>query len=167
MGSAALVAGAEDRKYPYQAIVEIDGEYVRSGPGQSFYPTDKLKKGDKVTVHRHDPGGWCMIAPPPGSFSWIRSDYVQRSGESGGVLKANNVVVHIGSALNPDEFTTIQGNLSIRLEGLFTAMSFDPQLMPFGQAFQYWLVVAGLLTANILVISFVASLLIHRGACSP
>jgi hypothetical protein len=102
----------QDRKFPYQAIVEIDGEYVRSGPGPSFYPTDKLRKGDKVTVHRHDPGGWCMISPPPGSFSWIKAEHVQRSGESNGVLKANGVVVHIGSSLSADEFTTIQGNLS-------------------------------------------------------
>jgi hypothetical protein len=102
----------QDRKFPYQAIVETDGEYVRSGPGPSFYPTDKLRKGEKVTVHRHDPGGWCMISPPPGSFSWIRAGHVQRSGESGGVLKANNVVVHVGSSLSADEFTTIQGNLS-------------------------------------------------------
>ena len=57
------VLGAEERKFPYQAIVETDGEYVRSGPGPNFYPTDKLKKGDKVTVIRHDLGGWCMITP--------------------------------------------------------------------------------------------------------
>ena len=107
-----IVAQAEDRKFPYQAIVEIEGEYVRSGPGPSFYPTDKLRKGDKVTVHRHDPGGWCMVAPPTGSFSWIKAEHVQRSGDSNGVLKANHVVVHIGSSLNADEFTTIQGNLS-------------------------------------------------------
>src|SRR5262245_42577363 len=31
-----VAAQAQDRKFPYQAIVEIDGEYVRSGPGPSF-----------------------------------------------------------------------------------------------------------------------------------
>lgn len=106
-----VVTQAQEPKV-YQAIVEIDGEYVRSGPGPNFYPTDKLRKGDKVTVHRHDPGGWCMITPPAGSFSWIRAEHVQRSGESAGVLKQNNVVVHVGSALSADEFTTIQGSLS-------------------------------------------------------
>jgi hypothetical protein len=109
-GSAAL--HAQDRKFPYEALVETDGEYVRSGPGPGFYPTDKLQKGARVTVHRHDPGGWCMIAPPAGSFSWIRAEHVQKSGEDRGVLVANNVVVHVGSSLNPDAFTTIQGNLS-------------------------------------------------------
>jgi len=107
-----VVAQAQDRKFPYEAIIEVDGEYIRSGPGPSFYPTDKMRKGSKVTVHRHDPGGWCMISPPQGSFSWIKAEHVQRSGESNGVLKANNVVVHVGSSLSSDEFTTIQGNLS-------------------------------------------------------
>ena len=105
-------ATAQDRKFPYEAVVDLDGEYVRSGPGPNFYPTEKLKRADKVMVHRHDPGGWCMIAPPSGSFSWILAEHVQKSGDNAGVLKANNVVVHIGSSINPDEFTTIQGNLS-------------------------------------------------------
>ena len=112
VASSHVAAHAEDRKFPYQAIVEIDGVYVRSGNGLNYYPTDKLRKGDKVTVHRHDPGGWCMIAPPSGSFSWIKAAHVQRSGDSAGVLIANNVVVHVGSSLGADEFTTIQGNLS-------------------------------------------------------
>jgi len=104
---------AQDRKPPYEAVIESDGEYIRSGPGPNFYPTAKLKRGQKVTVHRHDPGGWCMISPPPGSFSWIRAEHVQKSAsDPGGVLKANNVVVHVGSSIDTDEFTTIQGNLS-------------------------------------------------------
>lgn len=111
-GPCADFAAAQEKQFPYEAIVEVDGEYVRSGPGPTFYPTDKLKRGDKVMVHRHDPGGWCMVTPPPGSFSWIRAEHVQKSGEDRGVLKANNVVVHIGSNINPEEFTTIQANLS-------------------------------------------------------
>ena len=108
-----VVVRAEDRKFPYEAIVETEnGENVRSGPGPKYYPTDKLQKGDRVMVHRHDPGGWCMITPPPGSFSWIRAEHVQKSGKDSGVLKANGVVVHIGSTINPDEFTTVQANLS-------------------------------------------------------
>ena len=104
---------AEDRKCPYEAIVEAeDGEFVRSGPGPKYYPTDKLRMGERVIVQRHDPGGWCKIAPPEGSFSWIRAEHVHRSGENHGVLKSNGVVVHIGSALNPDEFTTVQESLS-------------------------------------------------------
>ena len=108
-----MVVRAEDRKFPYEAIIEAEnGENVRSGPGPKYYPTDKLQKGDRVMVHRHDPGGWCMITPPPGSFSWIRAEHVQKSGKDSGVLKTNGVVVHIGSTINPEEFTTVQANLS-------------------------------------------------------
>ncbi len=103
---------AQDRKFPYEAVIDIDGEYVRSGPGPNFYPTDKLPRSAKVMVHRHDPGGWCMIAPPVGSFSWILAKNVKKTDNDRGVLTANKVVVHVGSAINPDEFTTIQGNLS-------------------------------------------------------
>ena len=112
--SREMTATAEDRKFPYEAVVVADdGEEVLSGPGKKFYPTQKLQKGDRVMVHRHD-FGWCMIAPPPESFSWVRADYVQRSaGETDrGVLKTSRVVVHVGSALNPDDFMIVQGSLS-------------------------------------------------------
>jgi hypothetical protein len=118
IASLALLANggsvrAEDRRFPYEAVVDAeDGEHVRSGPGPKYYPTDKLRKGERVMVHRHDPGGWCMIAPPPGSFSWVRAEYVHKVDASHGVLKANSVVVHVGSVLNPDDATTWQANLS-------------------------------------------------------
>ena len=43
--------------FPYKALVAADDVYVRSGPGENYYPTDKLKGGDPVEVYRHDPGG--------------------------------------------------------------------------------------------------------------
>jgi hypothetical protein len=105
---------AEDRKCPYEAVVDADGgENVWSGPGAKHYPTHKLNKGDRVTVRRHDPGGWCMITPPEGSFSWVRAEYVKRDGsENKGSLIANRVVVHTGSMLNAEDYTTVQGDLS-------------------------------------------------------
>lgn len=94
------VFGAGDKAFaPYEAIVDLDEELVRSGPSTKYYPTLKLKRGDKVTVHRHDPGGWYMISPPEGSFSWIQADYVQRTTPDTGVLNANSVVVRVGSSL--------------------------------------------------------------------
>jgi len=95
-------AFAADRKFPYEAIVDIAEEFVRSGPGQKFYPTSKIHKGDRVTVHRHDPGGWVMIAPPEGSFSWIQSEYVTRQAGDQGTLTQNNVIVRVGSAFNDE-----------------------------------------------------------------
>ena len=111
--ASGMVAEAADRKFPYEAMVDVEeGENVRSGPGPKYYPTTKLRKGDRVMVHRHDPGGWCMIVPPAGSFSWVRAEYIQKSGAETGVLKTSGVVVHVGSAINPEEFTTVQANLS-------------------------------------------------------
>lgn len=104
---------AEDRKFPYEAVVDAEqGEFVLSGPGTKYYPTHKLKNGERVMVHRHDPGGWCMIAPPRGSFSWVRASNVDRDANGGGFIKSNRVVVHTGSVSNPDEYTTIQADLS-------------------------------------------------------
>jgi hypothetical protein len=56
-----------------------------------------LRRGDKIVVHRHDPGGWFMIAPPPGSFSWVPAKYVDRSGPDRGTVKTNNVAARVGS----------------------------------------------------------------------
>jgi uncharacterized protein YgiM (DUF1202 family) len=58
---------AQSTTFPYEAIVDADDVYARSGPGKRYYPTMKVRSGLRVSVYRHDPGGWYMIAPPPGS----------------------------------------------------------------------------------------------------
>lgn len=105
------VAWGQERKFPYEAIVDLDAEYVRCGPGPKYYPTDKLTRGQTVTVIRHDPGGWAMIAPPPESFSWINAEHVQRLDGNRGTLIQNNVIVHVGSKLG-DERSVYQRTLS-------------------------------------------------------
>ncbi len=95
--AVAARGAAAEQKFPYDAVIESDDVYARSGPGRKYYPTSKLKLGDHVRVHRHDPGGWYMIAPPPGSFSWIPAKYVQRVGERRGRIRQNGVVVRVGS----------------------------------------------------------------------
>ncbi|MBL8848846.1 MAG: hypothetical protein JNG89_04150, partial [Planctomycetaceae bacterium] len=71
LSTAASPAWSQIEQFPYEATVQADDVHVRSGPGLRHYPTGKLNSGDHVTVIRHDPGGWYMIAPPAGSFSWI------------------------------------------------------------------------------------------------
>lgn len=89
---------------PFDAIVQpATGEdvYARSGPGQErHYPTMKLPAGQKVHVLRKDPGGWYMITPPTGSYSWIVAKYVQRNGPQGTVTE-NGVVVRVGAFNSP------------------------------------------------------------------
>jgi len=110
-GVASQLAAAS-AKFPYEAIVVGDDVHVRSGPGKNYYATSRLQKDDRVTVHRHDPGGWFMIAPPPGSFSWIEASQVERTGNRGVVSiqgdegQAAQAMVRIGSRLSDDHAYT-------------------------------------------------------------
>ena len=99
---SSLSVIAADRKFPYEAVIDVEEDYVRSGNGRNYYPTSKLQRGDRVTVRRHDPGGWVMIDPPPASFSWIKAEYVRRGQGTTGTLTENNVIVRIGSNFNDD-----------------------------------------------------------------
>lgn len=85
---------------PFDAVVQAgatDDAFVRSGPGmEHHYPTLKLAPGAKVHVLRKDPGGWYMIDPPEGSFSWIIAKYVHRNGTQG-TVNQTGVVVRVGA----------------------------------------------------------------------
>lgn len=94
---ATLVRAAERPSFPYETTVEFDNAQVRSGPGSKYYPTAILRRGERVVVHRHDPGAWYMIAPPPGSFSWINAKHVRKLADDRGVVLVNNAVVWVGS----------------------------------------------------------------------
>ena len=105
-------ASAQIRKFPYQGVVESDAAYVRSGPGKQFYPTLRLDRGSRVSVHRHDPGGWYMIAPPAESFSWVRAEYVQKTAANRGLITENNVIVRVGSSFGDETREVEQVRLS-------------------------------------------------------
>ncbi len=110
---AVPVAG-QVRQFPYEAVVRSSEVNVRSGPGEKYYPTGKLQQGERVTVIRHDPGGWYVIVPPPGSFSWIDASLVNKTGPDRGTVQvpppANGrsvgAFVHIGTQFG-DEISTI------------------------------------------------------------
>ena len=87
-------------QFPYEAQTNTADVAVHSGPGSRFYLTGALKKGEKVQVHRHDPGGWYMIVPPEGSYSLVRAEYVKKEGGGSGVIAENNVIVRVGSQLS-------------------------------------------------------------------
>lgn len=110
----SFAMAADKISYPYEAIVVADdGEDVWCGPDtKKYYPTSHLNKGDRVKVFRSDPGGWCMIAPPAGSFSWVRDINVARNKPDSGAIKANRTIVHVGSDLQPNEFLIYQAELN-------------------------------------------------------
>lgn len=104
------VTNGQAERFPYEAEVRGDDVHIRSGPSLRHYPTGKLKQGDRVTVIRHDPGGWFMIAPPPGSFSWIDASLVRKIDERTGVVRlpplengqSAPALVRVGSTLSDE-----------------------------------------------------------------
>ncbi len=101
----------EDIQFPYTAYITADDVYVRSGPGQNYYPTHKLATGEPVEVYRHDPGGWYAIRPPEGSFSWVSSRYLSPGDEGLAVVNGENVAARVGS-----RFSDIRDIIQVRLQ---------------------------------------------------
>ncbi len=97
-------AQSRTEKFPYDAIIADDEVYARSGPGKQYYPTSRLRKGDHVTVIRHDHGGWFMIEPPPGSFAWVRQEFVNREGDRGIITGDSQIVAWVGTSFGDDHF---------------------------------------------------------------
>ncbi len=86
--------------FPYKAAVTSDDAYVRSGPGENYYPTDKLKRGQQVEVYRHEPGGWCAIRPVEGSFTWVSGRHLKLTADGLAVVTADGEPARIGSRLS-------------------------------------------------------------------
>jgi hypothetical protein len=101
---AVFVAGwprpaVAQQAFPYKAYIAVNETYVRSGPGESYYPTGKLNAGAQVEVYRHDPGGWYAIRPPEGSFSWIGGRHVKPTGDGLAEVTGERVAVRVGTEL--------------------------------------------------------------------
>jgi hypothetical protein len=87
--------------FPYIAYVHHADSYVRSGPGQRYYPTQQMPQGFAVEVYRHDQGGWCAIRPPEGSFSWVAAHEVRLVEPNVAEVIAEQTVTRVGSVLSP------------------------------------------------------------------
>jgi hypothetical protein len=99
-------------KYQIDGVVNVDSVYVRSGPGEAYYPTQELTRNTPVTVVgiRYD---WLKILPPEGSFSYVAPRFVDRVGNSSvGKINQNDVNIRCGSTLNAQK-TTVQTRLNI------------------------------------------------------
>ncbi len=100
-----------EQTIPYKAFVVADEVYVRSGPGQSYYPTDKLKRGQAVEVYRHDPGGWCAVRPVEGSFTWVSGRFLQPTKDNLAVVTEDGVSARVGS-----RFSDTKDVIQVRLK---------------------------------------------------
>jgi hypothetical protein len=97
--AAPAVADAQ----PYVGVVSGDDVYVRSGPSEQFYATQKLNAGDRVSVVGvRGNGDWLKIAPPEGSFCYVAQVYIDRvpGSDSAGRVKKADLNVRAGSLLN-------------------------------------------------------------------
>ena len=81
----------------YTATVDASHVHVRSGPGREYYPTEILRRGERVEVCGLDAGGWCRVRPPGGSFSLIAADAVEVERDGSARVVTDDVEVHVGS----------------------------------------------------------------------
>ncbi len=102
---------AQAAEFPYRALANAPQVYVRSGPGENYYPTSHLAQGAEVEVYRHDPGGWYAIRPPEGSTSWIRADQVELLDPDLAVVRVERAPARVGNEFN-DTRDVIQVQLS-------------------------------------------------------
>ncbi len=110
--TAALICACSasvqaENAFPYTAYVTANDVYVRSGPGDNYYTTDKLSRETAVEVYRHDPGGWYAIRPPEGSFSWVAADYIEPLDGDYARITGDRVAARVGSNLH-DQRDVIQ-----------------------------------------------------------
>ncbi len=89
--------------------INANAVYVRSGPGDNYYPTTKLDQGAEVTVvgEKFD---WLKIVPPEGSFSYVAKSYIDKNADGTGTVSRDEVNVRAGSTLNGMK-TSVQARL--------------------------------------------------------
>lgn len=111
-----LCAAAQAETGPYESTVTVAEIEVRSGPSSDpkFYPTSRLRQGDRVQVLKEEEGGWLAIKPPNGSFSWINTRFIELSAQqTSAQVLGDDVVVRIGSELVNTE-PTVEAKVKLK-----------------------------------------------------
>ena len=104
--SASPSAAAATPSFPWEGEVTGTNVRVRSGPGTGWYATTKLNTGDRVVVVKEE-RGWYHIVPPPGSFSYVDMEDVDRqAGGRTGIVKRDGVSIRAGSEMAASKSTT-------------------------------------------------------------
>lgn len=94
----------ENGKFQFEGILTRP-EFVRSLPGDNFYPTVKLDSGAKVIVVGSK-NNWLKILPPAGSFSYVQKAFVQVHGDGKQGKATAQLIVRAGSSLQPVMWVT-------------------------------------------------------------
>ena len=93
---------------PVTVPVSAAHTLLRAGPGDDFYPTERVAAGTALEVWAVDASGYCAVRPVTGSFSWLRAQDLDREpaaaatpgGGSTGVVITDGVAARVGSQLN-------------------------------------------------------------------
>ena len=116
----AASAVADEQPVPSHASVRVvaDHTYLRAGPGDDFYPTERLPAGVMLEAWSVDPSGYVAVRPVEGSFSWLRACDVDDAaavenaavastaatppvgGRRRGVIVTDGAVSRVGSQIN-------------------------------------------------------------------
>ena len=104
--ACSMAAAAEP--LPITVPVSAPHTLLRAGPGDDFYPTDRVEVGATLEVWAIDESGYCGVRPVAGSFSWLRACDVEREPAADaaaganfvGVVVTDGVAARVGSQLN-------------------------------------------------------------------
>jgi len=111
---AAASLADSTKLLPAKVRVAGDQTYLRAGPSDDFYPTERLARDAEVEIWAFDASGYAAVRPVAGSFSWVRAADVDDEAllDDGaeaaspvtagriGVIVEDGAVARIGSQLN-------------------------------------------------------------------
>ena len=94
---SAVAVSAEDE--PFFATVIGQDAFLRSGPGNDYYATNRVRVGETLEVYYVIDDQWCAVRPPNGSFTWVDARKVRLDKNQIGEVLINGVNARVGSEL--------------------------------------------------------------------
>jgi hypothetical protein len=78
-GLIVLVSSAAASAQPaaYRAVVTDPEVKLRAGPSDQYPDTGTLSRGSVVIVEKEEANGWLAVAAPPGSVSWVATQFIK------------------------------------------------------------------------------------------
>lgn len=104
----------EARTYekPMARFVNSPRATVRCGPGEQYYSTVVLNKGQSLEVYIETDDGWSGVRPPEGSHNWIPADSVYLlPGGRAAEVSVEKVAAWVGSSTTKNEQLLYQTEL--------------------------------------------------------
>jgi hypothetical protein len=92
-----------------------DDTLVRSGDDKDkYYATNRLNKGDHVTVMGEARNGFLQIVPPAGSFCFVAKSYVTKADNSNtATVSQPDIRIRAGSQLLDKKYTVLRMSMNV------------------------------------------------------